>query len=506
MTGSLGDFSPGKIIYGKFTTYRPSTGAPHTLAGSPTLHVYKDNSTTESAAGVTLTVDFDGRTGLHHFAIDTSADGSFYSAGAQFDVIITAGTVDSVSAVGTVVGRFSLTKTSPLRSTVADRTLDVSAGGEAGIDWANIGSPTATVALTNTTSAKLVDDVWDEVITGAAHNVQSSSAKFLRQASFTVAMHEGTAQAGTGTTLTLDAAASTTNNIYNDERISILEGAGAGQSRLITGYVGATRVATVDHAWTVTPDNTSVFAISGASVALARINHAGATVPTVTTLTNGVTVTTNNDKTGYSISGTKTTLDALNDLNAAGIRSAVGLASANMDTQLSAIAGYIDTEVGAIKAVTDAIGATGTGLSAIPWNPAWDVEVESECADALNAYDPPTNAEMVARTLATSSYATSVDQTSIKTVTDKLDTALELDGAVYRYTLNALEQAPTGGSAPTAAQIRTEIDSNSTQLAAIKAKTDGLTYTVSGVVDANVQRVNDVTIIGDGSSGSKFRV
>lgn len=39
----------------------------------------------------------------------------------------------------------------PLVPTVAGRTLDVSAGGEAGLDWANIGSPTTTVGLTNTT-------------------------------------------------------------------------------------------------------------------------------------------------------------------------------------------------------------------------------------------------------------------------------------------------------------------------------------------------------------------
>ena len=37
---------------------------------------------------------------------------------------------------------------------------------------------------------------------------------------------------------------------------------------------------------------------------------------------------------------------------------------------------------------------TGTGYSAIPWNSSWDAEVQSECTDALNAYDPPTKAEM----------------------------------------------------------------------------------------------------------------
>lgn len=41
--------------------------------------------------------------------------------------------------------------TSRLAPTTAGRTLDVSATGEAGIDWANVGSPTTTVALSGTT-------------------------------------------------------------------------------------------------------------------------------------------------------------------------------------------------------------------------------------------------------------------------------------------------------------------------------------------------------------------
>ncbi len=42
---------------------------------------------------------------------------------------------------------------------------------------------------------------------------------------------------------------------------------------------------------------------------------------------------------------------------------------------------------------------------------------------------------------------------AIKGVADKIDTALVLDGAVYQFTANALELAPTGGSAPTVGQI-----------------------------------------------------
>lgn len=46
----------------------------------------------------------------------------------------------------------------PLVPTTAGRTLDVSAGGEAGLDWANIGGPTTVVNLSGTT-IKTVTDV-----------------------------------------------------------------------------------------------------------------------------------------------------------------------------------------------------------------------------------------------------------------------------------------------------------------------------------------------------------
>jgi hypothetical protein len=170
-----GDFDTSAVIYGKFTTTRPSTGAPFTLAGTPALSVYKDNSTTQSTTGVTLTADFDGVTGLNHFAIDTSADGTFYSAGSFFEIVITTGTVDSVSAVGFVVASFTLRKDSSLKPTTAGRALDVSAGGEAGIDWANIGSPTTAVNLsaTNIDVDQVVASVSGAVgsVTGAVGSV-----------------------------------------------------------------------------------------------------------------------------------------------------------------------------------------------------------------------------------------------------------------------------------------------------------------------------------------------
>jgi|AGTN01.3.fsa_nt_gi hypothetical protein len=71
----------------------------------------------------------------------------------------------------------------------------------------------------------------------------------------------GTAQAGASSTITLRAAASGTDDTYNGCVITITGGAGNGQRRLITDYAGSTKIANVDSAWAVQPNNTSVYDI-----------------------------------------------------------------------------------------------------------------------------------------------------------------------------------------------------------------------------------------------------
>ena len=64
---------------------------------------------------------------------------------------------------------------------------------------------------------------------------------------------------------------------------------------------------------------------------------------------------------------------------------------------------------------------------------------------------------------------------------------------------------PNGGALTTiSGKIDTIDDFLDTEIAAIKAKTDGLTFTVAGVVDANIQRVNDVTVTGTGAPGDEW--
>jgi hypothetical protein len=128
MSKYIGDFSKNDTITFMFTTFRPSTGAPFLLAGTPIVSVYKDNNTTQDTAGVTLTTNYDGVTGLNFVSISTS--GAFYVDGSAYECVITTGTVDSVSVVGSCVGRFTMRDQAYLYPTTAGRTLDASATGQ----------------------------------------------------------------------------------------------------------------------------------------------------------------------------------------------------------------------------------------------------------------------------------------------------------------------------------------------------------------------------------------
>ncbi len=166
------------------------------------------------------------------------------------------------------------------------------------------------------------------------------------------------------------------------------------------------------------------------------------------------------DKTGYSL--------ATAPLDAAGTRSALGLAAANLDTQLSAI---------------------NSKTTNLPSDPA-------DASDIAAAFST------VNGTLSTIAGYVDTEVAAVKAVTDKLDTAMELDGSVYRFTVNALEQAPVGGGGsstdwttdertairtilgipasgttpdvPSAGALKVIDDFLDTEVAAIKAKTDNL--------------------------------
>jgi hypothetical protein len=103
--------------------------------------------------------------------------------------------------------------------------------------------------------------------------------------------------------------------------------------------------------------------------------------------------------------------------------------------------------------------------------------------------------------LATASSVSTVDTVvdAIKISTDKLDDTLELDGSEYRFTTNALEQAPTGGgSAPTEAEIYTYFTASSRE-DAFKADVSALA-TASSIAALNDFDPTTQTVTTDSAS------
>lgn len=256
-----GNLTEDQTIDWKFSTV-DTDNAPITLDGSPAVSIYKANDATQSTAGVTLSVDFDGVTGLHHVRIDTSAD-AFYAVGNDYQAVITSGTVDGISVVGSVLFTFSIEN----RFMEADVTK---IGGDA-------------------QSATDLKDFADAGYDPSTNKVQG---------------------------------------------VVLVD--------TLTTYTGNT------------PQTGDAYARLGAP---AGASHA-ADIAAVKAETATIVVDTNELQADW------------------------------------ANGGRLDLLVDGILADTAEIGTAGAGLTALPWNASWDAEVQSECTDALNAYDPPTKAEL----------------------------------------------------------------------------------------------------------------
>ncbi len=277
----------------------------------------------------------------------------------------------------------------------------------------------------------------------------------------------------------------------------------AGETLTVASGVGQAAVQTIaNNALTAAAINADAFTAAKFAADVTTELQAGlATAAALTTVGNYI-----DTEVAAILAAVDTEVAAIKAVTDA-LPNAGALTSLATAANLATVAGYIDTEIGTIltnlatvDAVVDAIlvdtaviGAAGAGLTAVPWNAAWDAEVQSEAADALSAYDPPTKAELDA---AVAPLATAAGLAVVDAIADKLDTALELDGAVYRFTTNALEQAPTGGSAPTASAIADEVQ---TRTIAAVTVVNGL---AANTVTASALAADAVTEIQSGLAGA----
>lgn len=104
------------------------------------------------------------------------------------------------------------------------------------------------------TKVATVDKAWRT-------NPDSTTTYVVQPGAYSPSVNEGIAQAGAATTITLNSGASAVDSTYNGQWVFIRAGTGTDQARMVTGYVGATKVATVSHAWATNPDSTSIYAM-----------------------------------------------------------------------------------------------------------------------------------------------------------------------------------------------------------------------------------------------------
>jgi hypothetical protein len=109
-----------------------------------------------------------------------------------------------------------------------------------------------------------------------------------------------------------------------------------------------------------------------------------------------------------------------------------------------------DAALAAIEILADTaeIGAAGAGLTAIPWNSAWDAEVQSEVTDALDAFGWATTEVIL--TSAYDAAKTAASQISVDDVPTNAELAAaftEIKGATWNASTDTLEAIRDRGDA-----------------------------------------------------------
>ncbi|MCK9549118.1 hypothetical protein [Aquamicrobium sp.] len=277
-------------------------------------------------------------TGANRVAINTSADGTFYSAGSDFTVMLTAGTVDGTSVVGYVVGRFTL------RESAAYDAVS------AGVGLADGAITAAKIASNAITDAKISSGALTapKFAAGAFDAVWSVTTRVLT-AGTNIVLSKGTGVTG-----------------FNDlDAAGVRTAVGLSSANLDTQFAARDTGAVATAVWgsaTRTVTNVSGFSDTGVNDRLGRIladtdtglkdeiatldtglralitASAGGDAPDTGAIAGAVWgFSTRVLTAGTNISLAKGTgVTGFNDLDAGGIRTAVGLSSANLDTQLAA--------------------------------------------------------------------------------------------------------------------------------------------------------------------------
>jgi hypothetical protein len=158
---------------------------------------------------------------------------------------------------------------------------------------------------------------------------------------------------------------------------------------LVTGAAGLDSEVSIDHGTFTDCTNEATEIATSSGVYYLTLTQAEMNGDIITTITK---TSTANAKTAVNVM--YTVVDQLADIHAdlADVHTDVGTAVTDIAAVHVHVADIHDTDLPAVKADTAAIlidtaviGALGAGLTGIPWNAAWDAEVQSEAQDAITA-------------------------------------------------------------------------------------------------------------------------
>jgi hypothetical protein len=207
-------------------------------------------------------------------------------------------------------------------------------------------------------------------------------------------LQSGTAQAGTLGTITLASGASATDNIYRGALVKIYSGTGVGQVREINSYTGSTRQASVGRDWATVPDATSQYAV------LAFV------APKVDDSLRVEASSVQGDVTGKVIGG------------GSGVLGGVGVQA---------------QDVASVRLVTDHL-ATALELNASLYRFTTAALANAPAAASVDLTAVIADLDTLLTRLSSARAL----------LLDKLDTMLEADGSNYKFTQDALSEAPVG--------------------------------------------------------------
>jgi hypothetical protein len=346
--------------------------------------------------------------------------------------------------------------------TTSGRAIDVSAGGEVGLDWANIGSPTTAVNLsgTNIDVDQVVASVSGAVasVTGAVGSVTGNVGGTIN--GLTAVALKDFFDTDSTTTYASAVAGSVVKEIADNAGGASLTAAEiadavwdeAQADHVAVGSFGITASEIAD----ILVDTAE---IGAAGAGLTNINLPNQTMDIVGSITGSLS--------GSVGSVTGNVSGSVASIAASGITSSSFATGAITAASISADAiGASELSTGAVTEITDAVwAAAARTLTALDEDsPTIDINgaIEAGVATALATYDPPTRAELT---------------TDINSVLTPLGV---VDGIVDDILLDTAD------------------------IGAIKAKTDSLTFTVAGKADANIEAVNGAAIDGVGSEADPW--